>query len=280
MKALWVALLAATCATSAFGQARGAATQPAPATQSPVTQPPPATQPPRPRPVPRPVAPRVVVRDQSGTGVPGVKLTITGAVSAEFTTDESGSATLSTLKDGTYRLRCVHDGFVTLEREFVVRAPQPASIDVTLNRAPSPPAPAPAPAPPPTPKPATPPVPASGPPVRLSIVDFAEKNEIGRREPLKESVLACNGLETVRLLQLKDPVAEHTHSNMDEVLYVVAGEGTVFLGTQETQVSGRDASLVVVPHGTPHRILRRGPKPLVLLSTLAGAPCPSSPSSP
>src|SRR5437016_1350600 len=75
MKALWVALLAATCATSAFGQGRGAATQPPPATQPPATQP--ATQPPRPRPVPRPVAPRVVVRDQSGTGVPGVKLTIT-----------------------------------------------------------------------------------------------------------------------------------------------------------------------------------------------------------
>jgi mannose-6-phosphate isomerase-like protein (cupin superfamily) len=208
--------------------------------------------------------------------VPGVKLTITGAVSAEFATDESGSATLSTLKDGTYRLRCEHEGFVTLEREFVVRAPQPASIDVTLNRAPAPPPPAPAPAPPPAPKPAPPPVPPSGPPVRLNIVDFLEKNEIGRGEPLKESVVACNSLETVRLLQLKDPVAEHTHSNMDEVLYVVAGEGTIFLGTQEMQVSGRNASLVVVPHGTPHRLVRRGPKPLILLSTLLGAPCPNA----
>src|SRR5207247_6802668 len=122
-----------------------------------------------------------------------------------------------------------------------------------------PPAPTP---PPPAKATAPPPMPASGPPVTVNIVEFAEKNSIGR-EPLKESVLACNGLETVRLLQLQDPVAEHTHSDMDEVLYVVAGDGTVFLGTQETQVSGRDASLVVVPHGTPHRILRRGPKPLV-----------------
>jgi mannose-6-phosphate isomerase-like protein (cupin superfamily) len=276
MKALWVALFAATCATPAFGQGR--ATQPPPTTQPPATQPPSPTQPARPRPAARPVAPHVTVRDQSGTAVAGAKLTISGAVSGAVTTDESGSAILSSLKDGTYRLRCEHDGFVTLEREFVVRASQPASIDVTLNRAPAPPPqPLSAPAPPPAPKPAAPsPVPPSGPPVRLNIVDFLERNEIGRGDPLKESVIACNGLETVRLLQLKDPVAEHTHSNMDEVLYVVAGEGTIFLGTQEAQVSGRTASLVVVPHGTPHKIQRRGARPLILLSTLSGAPCPNA----
>jgi mannose-6-phosphate isomerase-like protein (cupin superfamily) len=201
-----------------------------------------------------------------------VKLTITGAVSGEFTTDESGSATLSTLKDGTYRLRCEHEGFVTLEREFIVRAPQPASIDVTLNRAPPPPPPAPAPAPPPAQKPAPPPVPPSGPPVSISIPDYVDKNFVGR-DPLKESVLACNGLETVRLLQLRDPLAEHTHSNMDEVLYVVAGEGTIHLGATQTNLGA--GSLSVVPHGTPHSVERRGRNPLILLSTLAGAPCPN-----
>jgi mannose-6-phosphate isomerase-like protein (cupin superfamily) len=200
-----------------------------------------------------------------------VKLTITGAVSGEFTTDESGSATLSTLKDGTYRLRCEHEGFVTLEREFIVRAPQPASIDVTLNRAPPPP-PAPAPAPPPAQKPAPPPVPPSGPPVSISIPDYVDKNFVGR-DPLKESVLACNGLETVRLLQLRDPLAEHTHSNMDEVLYVVAGEGTIHLGATQTNLGA--GSLSVVPHGTPHSVERRGRNPLILLSTLTGAPCPN-----
>ena len=202
-----------------------------------------------------------------------MKLTISGAVSAEFTTDESGSATLSTLKDGTYRLRCEHEGFVTLEREFVVRAPQPASIDVTLNRAPPPPPPAPALAPPPAPKPAPPPVPPSGPPVTISIPDYVDKNFVGR-DPLKESVLACNGLETVRLLQLRDPVAEHTHSNMDEVLYVVAGEGTIHLGATQTNIGA--GALSVVPHGTPHSVERRGRNPLILLSTLAGAPCPNA----
>src|SRR5437867_7471933 len=83
MKAVLVAVLAlAAAAPTMFAQGRGAATQPPP-------QPtPPATQPARPRPAaPKPITPRVTVRDQSGTGVPGAKLTLSGAVSAEFTTD-------------------------------------------------------------------------------------------------------------------------------------------------------------------------------------------------
>ena len=272
MKALCLALVAVASAAVASAQGRGATTQPP---VQPPAQPGQPAQPVRPRLAPKPVAPRVTVRDQSGIILPDTRINLSGPATAELATDEAGVTTLPPLKDGTYRLRCEHDGFVTLEREFVVRAPQPASIQVTMNRAPPPPAP-PAPTPPPAPKPTPPSIPPSGPPVRLSIVDFLEKNEIGRGEPLKESVVACNGVETVRLLQLKDPVAEHTHSNMDEVLYVVAGDGMISLGQQETQVSGRNASLVVVPHGTPHRIERRGAKPLILLSTLSGAPCPNA----
>jgi mannose-6-phosphate isomerase-like protein (cupin superfamily) len=265
MKAVLLAVLAVTWMSPAFAQGRATA-QPA---QPPTAQP----QRPRASPAARPSPPRVTVRDQSGTGVPGAKLMVTGAASAEFTTDESGSATLTNFKDGTYRLRCEREGFVTLEREFVVRGPQTAAIDVTLNRAPAPLVPV-APAPAPAPKPAAPPpIPPSGPPVSVSIPEFVDKNFIGR-EPLKESVLACNGLETVRLLQVRDPVAEHNHSNMDEVLYVVAGEGIIRLGTQPTNVSA--GSLSVVPHGTPHTLERRGRNPLIVLSTLAGAPCPGA----
>jgi len=219
------------------------------------------------------VSPRVTVRDQSGSGLPGVKVILSGAASAELVTDGSGSVTLSNLKDGTYRLRCEHDRFITLEREFVVRTAQPTAIEVTMNRAPPPPQPLPAPAPPPAPKPAaSPPIPPSGPPVTIAIPDYVDKNFVGR-DPLKESVLACNGLETVRLLQLRDPIAEHNHSNMDEILYVVAGEGTIRLGTVPSNVTA--GSLIVVPHGTPHAIDRRGRNPLILLSTLSGAPCPN-----
>ena len=35
-----------------------------------------------------------------------------------------------------------------------------------------------------------------------------------------------------RLLQLRDAVAQHTHADFDEILYVVAGDGTVRIGTE------------------------------------------------
>jgi hypothetical protein len=265
MKVVLLAVLVVASAALASAQGRGGATLP-PQTAQPA-------QPVRPR--PRPTPPHVTVRDQSGTPVRGAKLRVTGPASAEFTTDEAGAATLGNLKDGTYRLRCEHEGFVTLEREFIVRGVQPVSIDVTLNRAPAPPPPAPALAPPPAPKPAAPPpIPPSGPPVNVAIPEFIDKNFIGGREPYKESVLACNGLETVRLLQVREPIDEHTHSNMDEVVYVVAGEGTIRLGTKPTNVVA--GSLSVVPHGTPHTLERRGRNPLIVLSTLAGAPCPDA----
>jgi Carboxypeptidase regulatory-like domain/Cupin domain len=271
MKALMLAVLAVTCTASAFSQGRGTVTtQPPPTT----TQPPPTTQPPQPRPAPaRPASPRVTVRDQSGTGLSRVKVSLSGPTPGEFRTDESGSVMLTNLRNGTYRLRFEHQDFLTLEREIVVRAPQPAAIDVTLNRAPPPPPP-PAPEPPPPPKVEPPTPPPSGPPVTLSLLEYIDKNFIGGREPMKESILACNGLETVRLLQLREPLAEHTHDNMNEVLYVVAGEGLIRLGNAPTNLSA--GSLSVVPHGTPHTLERRGRNPLILLSTLTGAPCQSA----
>ena len=104
----------------------------------------------------------------------------------------------------------------------------------------------------------------------MSIVDYLDRNLIGR-EPLKESILACNPLETVRLLQMRDAVAEHVHESGDEIIYVVAGEGTVRQGETATPV--RPGSLVVVTSGTGHAFERAGKNPLIVVSTLTGAPC-------
>lgn len=213
----------------------------------------------------------VVVRDASGNPLPGVRLTVTGGAKAEASTDASGTATFSGLKDGTYRIRMERDGFITLERETTVR-PQMGNVEVVLSPAPPPPAP-----PPPAPAPIAPeprPAPALGPsgaPISVSIPQFLDKNFIGR-DPLKESILACNAAETVRLLQLRDSVGEHTHADLDEVLYVVAGEGAIRLGGADGSVVG-PGFLTVVPHGTAHAIERRGKNPLIVLSTLAGGPC-------
>ena len=204
------------------------------------------------------------MKDQDGASLNDVRLALSGDATGEFVTGGAGTVVIPDLKDGTYRLRCERDGFITLEREFTVRGGAYSPIDVVLNAAPPPP-----------PKPAPePPAPAAvvpgGRPVTMSIVEYLEHNLIGR-EPLKESVLACNPLETVRVLQMREGVAEHVHESGDEIIYVVAGEGTVRMGETPTPV--RPGSLVVVTSGTGHAFERAGKNPLIVVSTLTGTPC-------
>jgi hypothetical protein len=242
------------------------------AAQTSAQQPPPAAPAVRPA-VPRarpaaaaPVAARITVRDQTGAALSDVKITLSGVSSGEMSTNGFGTSVFPNLKDGVYRLRFDREGYIPLEREFTVHAPQPIAIEVQLTPAPPPPAPPPAPAPPPSRK-----LSPGGKPVTLSIPAFLDKNLIGGRDPLKESVISCGGDETVRLLQLREALGEHAHADMDEVLYVVAGEGAIRLGSDVSPISA--GSVSVVPHGTLHAIERRGKNPLILLSTLSGAPC-------
>jgi len=209
---------------------------------------------------------RVSVHDPNGESLDGVRLILSGSAEGEYSTAAAGTAVLPNIKDGMYRIRCERDGFITLEREFPVHsAGALTSVDIVLTPAPPPPAP------PPAPKPAAPLAGApAGPPVNVNIPDFLDTNFIGR-DPMKESILACKPAETVRLLQLRDGVAEHVHDKVDEVLYVVAGDGAVRVGSQTMAV--RAGSLAVVPQGVAHAIERRGKNPLVVISTLSGAPC-------
>jgi hypothetical protein len=197
----------------------------------------------------------------------GARVRISG--SPESVTDKTGAVTSPPLKDGSYRIRVDREGFITLEHDVVVRNGQPGTVDLVLDAAPAPPPPPP---PPPPPEPPPPSVPESegGPPVILSIPAFLDKNFIGR-DPLKESVLACTAHSTVRLLQVREALAEHKHADLDEVLYVVAGEGAIRARGESTPVV--PGGLTVVPHGVPHAVERRGKNPLILLSTLSGAPC-------
>jgi len=224
-----------------------------------------AGQSPRPGPAPKKSGPvRIAVKDRDGTSLSEVRLLLSGAATGEFVTGPAGTVVVPDLKDGVYRVRCERDGFITLEREFNVRGGVYSQIEVVLNPAPPPP---PKPAPEPAPPAATPP---GGRPMTLSVVDYLDRNLIGR-EPLKESILACNPLETVRLLQMRQGVAPHVHQSGDEVIYVVAGEGTVRIG--ETPTAVRSGSLVVVTNGMSHALERGGKNPLIVVSTLIGAPC-------
>ena len=215
---------------------------------------------------------QVIVRDVSGTPMSGVKVTISGPANLEVTTDAAGTAPVGVMAEGAYRFRFERDGYITFEREVTVRAGQPSEIFAALRMAP--PAPAPPPPPPPPPAPAPAPAPRasapSGPPVVVSIPAFLDKNYIGR-EPLKESILGCLPDSTTRLLQLHDGIVEHTHAELDEILYIVAGEGAVRVRGESSPVSA--GSVSIIPRGLPHAIERRGKTPLMVLSTLSGAPC-------
>ena len=209
---------------------------------------------------------RVSVHDPNGESLDGVRLILSGSAEGKYSTAAAGTAVLPNIKDGMYRIRCERDGFITLEREFPVHSAGALTpVDIVLTPAPPPLAP------PPAPKPAAPLAGApAGPPVNVNIPDFLDTNFIGR-DPMKESILACKPAETVRLLQLRDGVAEHVHDKVDEVLYVVAGDGAVRVGSQTMAV--RAGSLAVVPQGVAHAIERRGKNPLVVVSTLSGGPC-------
>jgi hypothetical protein len=210
---------------------------------------------------------RISVKDQGGASLAGVRLLLSGTTDGgEFTTGAAGTAIVPIPKAGVFRVRCEREGFITLEREFTVGNGTWNPVDVVLNEAPPPPAPPPAPAP--EPKPAA--APASGPPITISIPDFVDKNFIGR-DPMKESILACKPLETVRLLQMRDSLAPHVHDGVDEIIYVVAGEGAMKIGQEETPL--RAGSLVFVPNGSGHSMERRGKNPLIVVSTLVGSSC-------
>src|SRR5262249_2801756 len=144
---------------------------------------------------PRTSSVRIAVRDQDGTSLSEVRLVLSGSGTGEFLTGAAGTTVIPDLKDCVCRLRCGREGFSTLEREVTVRGGEYGRIDVVLDLAPRPP---PKPAPEPAPPAAIPP---GGRPVTVSVVDYLDRNLIGR-EPLKESILACNPLETVRLLQM------------------------------------------------------------------------------
>jgi len=213
---------------------------------------------------------QVFVRDQNRAPLSGVHLILSGAAAGAYTTGAAGTTIIPKLKDGLYRVRCEHAGFITLEREFTVRGGAKNAIDVVLN--PAQPSPGSAPSGPDAASAST--AGPSGPPVIVSITDFLDRNFIGR-EPMRESVLACRPLEAVRLLQMREPVARHVHDRVDEIIYVVAGDGVLRLG--ENAITLRPATLAVVPHGSNHSFEIRGKKPLIAVSTLAGAACTPAP---
>ena len=209
----------------------------------------------------------VRVTDRTGATLDDVVVKVEGDVGREGTTNASGFVALTNLTAGTYRLRFERDGFVTLEKEAVVRVGATVTVNAALTAAPPPPPP-PAPAAPPPP-PA--PVLTAGEPRVVAIPDFVNKQLITNKETIKENPIGCSGATAAKVIQLRGPLAAHSHDDADEVLYVIAGDATIRLGADEHRITS--GAFVLVPRGMEHTITLRGRNPLILTSTVSGKGC-------
>lgn len=210
----------------------------------------------------------IAVSDPSGTPLGDVTVTVEGPASREVRT-ERGRIALENLPFGTYRLRFDYEGFLSFEREVVARTAAPIDVKVTLTPAPPPPAAPPAPVAPRAPESAPEPA-LSSTPIAIDMTTFIEKNYVGRGSG-KVSPLACSTGGPATLIQVKDPITEHTHADADEFLYTIAGEGSVRAGGKDQPLSA--GVFMMVPRGVPHLIVAITRNPLMLLSIKAGEHC-------
>jgi mannose-6-phosphate isomerase-like protein (cupin superfamily) len=266
-------LIAATILAAANTFAQTAPAPQQPATQRPPQQPAPA----RPAPA-RPAAAAsragiaITVTDPTGFTIPDVRVEILGSSDRSGATNQSGQVNFTQMQAGTYRLRFSGESVIAFEKEVTLRAGQIANLDVTLNAAAAPPPP-----PPPPPAreeapPAPPPVGPAGQPLAVSIIDLAERQarEPGNA-PRRESLVSCSGNTRTTVVQLNQDQPQRLYDTAEVTYYVVAGQGAL-------RVDGRDSQLqagtfVSIPRGTAHTLVRRGNRPLIVVTTVAGSPC-------
>jgi mannose-6-phosphate isomerase-like protein (cupin superfamily) len=222
----------------------------------------------------RPVAPAVAtslvfkVTDSVGTPLPDVRVATLAPVARDGVTSRDGSLLFTNMRAGTYRVRFTRDGSITLERDIVVRNGESLVIDVSLNAAPAPPK-APEPVKPTqteTPKALPPP----GEPKVTAVPLFLEKNFINR-DPRKDSPLGCTPTGTATLHQLREAWLNHSNTDADEWIYVVAGEGTIRIGTNDQRVTA--GTFTLIPRTITHALLPSGRNPFIVISVLSGPPC-------
>jgi Carboxypeptidase regulatory-like domain/Cupin domain len=212
----------------------------------------------------------VMVTDKSGNGIGDVNVAVSGPVERSGQTAADGSVAFRSMRGGTYRLRFEHERYITLEREIVV-GPRASDVSVALNPAPV------------TKPVVAPPAPVTPPPVQqskraveprtLSMADFLEKNLIGS-EPQKTSLFACTDGGAARVLQVKEPITNQVNADADQVLYVVAGSGTLRVRDQDYKAG--PGTFVLLPRGAPLGARRDGRNPLIALTVTMGAECTDS----
>jgi len=103
-----------------------------------------------------------------------------------------------------------------------------------------------------------------------SIVDLAEK-QLSGNQARRETLVACSGNTRTMLVVLNQDQPDRLYDGAETEYYVVAGQGAVRLNGRDTPLSA--GSYVSIPRNTTHGVVRRGNRPLILLSILSGEPC-------
>jgi mannose-6-phosphate isomerase-like protein (cupin superfamily) len=210
-----------------------------------------------------PVTFAIFVSDPAGTPIGDVTVTLTGVVT-RTTRTERGRTVFESLPAGQYRMRFEKTGYTPLDHDVTGRGSKPIEVKVTLEPEPvAPPKPVEAPPPPPPPAVET----------RMVVLDmpaFIEKNYVGRAAG-KTTPMGCATGGSSTLIQINEPLAQHTHDDSDEFIYVIAGQGTARLSGREEALGA--AVFLMIPRGMPHTISAGPKKPLVLISTRTGSGC-------
>jgi hypothetical protein len=210
----------------------------------------------------------MTVTDSRGLPIPQVRVSVAGPSDRNGVTNDSGQLNFVGMQPGTYRVRFDNEDVISFEKEVVVRSGQTTSFDVVLNPAPPPPA-----APPPPPPAPVAPAAKVGPPGMpqvLSIVDLAEK-QLSGNQARRETLVSCSGNTRTMLVVLNQDQADRLYDGAEVEYYVVAGQGAVRLNGRDAPLSA--GSYVSIPRNTGHGVVRRGNRPLILLSILSGEPC-------
>jgi Cupin domain/Carboxypeptidase regulatory-like domain len=206
----------------------------------------------------------VFVQDPSGAPISETRVTVTGPADRSART-ERGRLAFEDLPAGDYRFRFERAGYLTLERDVTGRGAAPIEVKVTMT-------------PLPDPQPQPPALITTVGPLRsggdgklvvLDLPAFIEKNYVGRAGG-KMTPLACSTGGNSVLMQINEPVGEHTHADADEFIYVVAGQGTARFGERQEPLSA--GVFMLIPRGAAHAFTATK-KPLVLVSTRAGEQC-------
>jgi mannose-6-phosphate isomerase-like protein (cupin superfamily) len=204
---------------------------------------------------------RVLVTTRAGDPIEGASVQVEGHVSRDGTTAADGTVSFGLMTPGPYRCRIEREGYVTLEKDVDVGNSGRTSVEASLSTASAATA---------APAPAAPAALEPGEPTIMDVTDLAAE-ELRARDDLVDRLIGCSGAASARLLRLKQDLPPRISDDADQVVYVVAGEATLTIGTLNKNVSA--GSLGIVPRGTGYAVSPRGRNPLILLTVTSGPGC-------